>query len=100
MLNIRIRKYWKNSFNSVLKDKACEDVEREEQSDDSGEEMSKEELEKAHKVATKLKNEGNIFVQQQKWVDAIKCYTRAIKAFPYDAVFYANRALCQLKIDK
>lgn len=62
--------------------------------------MSKEELEKVHQVATKHKNEGNAFVQQQKWSKAISCYTEAIKAFPYDAVFYANRALCQLKLDK
>lgn len=41
-----------------------------------------------------------MFVQQKKWDNAIGCYSEAIKIFPYDAVFYANRALCHLKKDK
>lgn len=61
--------------------------------------MSKEELKKAHKLATKYKNEGNIFVQQQKWTQAIGCYNLAIKTFKSDAVFYANRALCQIELE-
>lgn len=42
---------------------------------------------------------GNNFVKKQKWKEAIQCYSRAIKCFPYDAIFYANRALCYLKTD-
>lgn len=83
------------------KDKACKEMDKEEQSDESEDEhMSKEELKKAHEEAMKHKNEGNIFVQQQNWSKAIGCYNNAIRLFPYDAVFYANRALCQLKLDK
>lgn len=89
------------SCNIVSKDKECRKIDNNEQSDDSEDEhMSKEELEKAHQKATKHKSDGNILVQQQKWSEAIGCYTEAIKLFPYDAVFYANRALCQLKLDK
>ncbi|XP_034176948.2 RNA polymerase II-associated protein spaghetti isoform X1 [Osmia lignaria lignaria] len=96
----RIKSYDYSAWDKFDVDKACTDVDKEEQSDDSGDEtMSKEELEKVHQVATKHKNEGNAFVQQQKWSKAISCYNEAIKAFPYDAIFYANRALCQLKLD-
>lgn len=85
----------------VLKDKACKNIDKQEQSDDSEDEtMSKEELEKAHKIATKHKDEGNSFVCSCEWVKAIQCYNQAITAFPYDAVFFANRALCQLKLNK
>jgi tetratricopeptide (TPR) repeat protein len=41
--------------------------------------------------------QGNDLVRKQKWKEAIQCYSRAIKCFPYDAIFYANRALCYLK---
>ncbi|XP_076637274.1 RNA polymerase II-associated protein spaghetti [Colletes latitarsis] len=96
----RIKSYDYSAWDKFDIDKACIEVDKTEQSDSSEDEvMSKEELEKAHKVGTKYKNQGNIFVQQQKWTEAIKSYNQAIKAFPYDAIFYANRALCQLKLD-
>ncbi|KOC70175.1 RNA polymerase II-associated protein 3 [Habropoda laboriosa] len=80
--------------------KACKDVEKEQQSDESEDEkMSKKELEKAYQEATKHKDEGNTFVKQQKWSKAVECYSEAIKIFAYDAIFYANRALCQLKLN-
>lgn len=85
----------------ILKDKACKELDKEEQSDDSSDEiMSKEELEKDHDKALVHKEQGNIFVQQKKWDKAIASYSEAIKIFPYDAIFYANRALCYLKQDK
>lgn len=43
------------------------------------------------------KEKGNKFVKQQKWEEAIQCYTRAIKCHSRDPIFYANRALCFLK---
>nr|XP_033333078.1 RNA polymerase II-associated protein 3-like [Megalopta genalis]XP_033333080.1 RNA polymerase II-associated protein 3-like [Megalopta genalis]XP_033333081.1 RNA polymerase II-associated protein 3-like [Megalopta genalis]XP_033333082.1 RNA polymerase II-associated protein 3-like [Megalopta genalis]XP_033333083.1 RNA polymerase II-associated protein 3-like [Megalopta genalis] len=96
----RIKSYDYTAWDKFDVDKACKDVDKEEQSNSSGDEtISAEDLEKAHEVATKHKNEGNHFVQQQKWTQAIQCYNQAIKVFPYDAVFFANRALCQLKID-
>lgn len=85
----------------MSKEKACNEIDKDEESDDSAEEpMSKEELEKNHSRATKYKEEGNIFVQQKNWSKALSSYNEAIKIFPYDAVFYANRALCHLKLDK
>ncbi|KAK1132728.1 hypothetical protein K0M31_014105 [Melipona bicolor] len=96
----RIKSYDYSAWDKFDADKACKEVDKEEQSDESEDErMSKEELKRAHEEATKHKNKGNIFVQQQNWSKAIGCYSNAIKLFPYDAVFYANRALCQLKLD-
>ncbi|XP_074034205.1 RNA polymerase II-associated protein spaghetti [Leptinotarsa decemlineata] len=46
------------------------------------------------------KEKGNKFVKNQKWDEAIKSYTKAIECYSYDPVFYANRALCYLKISK
>lgn len=85
----------------VTKDKACKELDKEEQSSDSCDEpMSKEKLEKDHSKALKHKDQGNIFVQQKNWDKAIASYSEAIQIFPYDAIFYANRALCYLKQDK
>ncbi|XP_054010521.1 RNA polymerase II-associated protein 3 isoform X1 [Hylaeus anthracinus] len=96
----RIKSYDHSAWDKFDADEACKNIDKAEQSNDSEDEiMSKEELEKAHRMAVKYKNQGNIFVQQQKWVEAIGSYNQAIKTFPYDAVFYANRALCQLKLD-
>lgn len=96
----RIKSHDYSAWEKFDVDKECRKIDNNEQSDDSEDDhMSKEELEKAHQEATKHKSEGNILVQQQKWSEAVGCYTEAIKLFPYDAVFYANRALCQLKLD-
>ena len=77
-------------------------MDKESNSDDEAGEapLSKEELEKSSEEATKHKERGNVFVQQRQWAKAVGCYNEAIKIFPYDAVFYANRALCHLKLDK
>ncbi|XP_017883545.1 RNA polymerase II-associated protein 3 [Ceratina calcarata] len=95
----KIKSFDYSTWDKFDVDKACKELDKEEQSDSESEPMSKEELEKAHAEATKHKNEGNTLVQQQKWSTAISCYSQAIKVFPYDAVFYANRALCQLKLE-
>lgn len=76
-------------------------MDNEEKSDESSEEpLSQEELEKNHRQAIEYKEQGNDFVKQKKWDKAITSYSEAIKIFPYDAIFYANRALCHLKRDK
>lgn len=80
-------------------DKACKEIDNEEHSDSGGETRSKEDLMNAHVEATKHKNKGNTLVQQQNWSKALHCYSQAIEIFPHDAVFYANRALCQLKLE-
>lgn len=90
-----------NNIYIVTKDKSCPDLEEEEQSSDASlESISKEQLEKNHNKAIEYKQEGNCFVQQKEWDKAIDSYTKAIEIFPYDAIFYANRALCYLKQDR
>lgn len=96
----RIKSYDYSSWDKFDVDKACKELDKEGQSSDSCDEtMSKEELEKNHSKALEHKDQGNIFVQQKKWDKAIVSYSEAIKIFPYDAIFYANRALCYLKQD-
>ncbi|KAF7397736.1 hypothetical protein HZH68_008958 [Vespula germanica] len=80
-------------------EKACKEIDKTDSSEESEEELNEDELTKKHDLATEHKQKGNIFVQQKKWDNAIACYSEAIKIFPYDAVFYANRALCHLKKD-
>ncbi|XP_032662828.1 RNA polymerase II-associated protein 3 isoform X2 [Odontomachus brunneus] len=81
-------------------DKACDDLEEEKESDDlSNEFLSEDRIQQNHKEAIEYKEEGNHFVRQKKWDKAIASYSKAIKLFPYDAIFFANRALCFLKQD-
>lgn len=81
-------------------EKMCKELDGEEQSDDSAEDiLPKMELKANYKKAVGYKLQGNKFVQQKNWNKAIAAYNKAIQIFPYDAVFYANRALCYLKQD-
>ncbi|XP_047356002.1 RNA polymerase II-associated protein 3 isoform X1 [Vespa velutina] len=80
-------------------EKACKEIDKTDSSEESEEELNEDALTTKHDLATEHKQKGNIFVQQKKWDNAIACYSEAIKIFPYDAVFYANRALCHLKKD-
>ncbi|XP_012258544.2 RNA polymerase II-associated protein 3 [Athalia rosae] len=95
----RIRSSDYASWEKFDVDKACAQLDEQEERESSDEELPKEELEKNHNEALKHKDKGNIFVKQGKWSQAVECYNEAIKVFPYDAVFYANRALCYLKMD-
>lgn len=45
-----------------------------------------------------LKNEGNRFLQEGKYEDAIKCYTSAIEQDPKSHVLYSNRSAAYAKI--
>ncbi|KAL3285985.1 hypothetical protein HHI36_000499 [Cryptolaemus montrouzieri] len=73
-------------------DKECEKIDASSDSDltDEFDENMKEE-------ALLQKDQGNRFVKNGSWDDAIRCYTKAIDYYAYDPVFYANRALCYLK---
>ncbi|XP_015185919.1 PREDICTED: RNA polymerase II-associated protein 3-like isoform X2 [Polistes dominula] len=95
----RIKSSDYSSWDKFDVEKACKEIDKTDSSDESGEELNEDELKKRHDIATEHKQKGNILVQQQKWDSAIACYSEAIKVFPYDAVFYANRALCHLKKD-
>jgi len=47
-----------------------------------------------------LKEEGNQFYKEERWNEAMNCYTRAIHLNQQDAVLYSNRSLCELRLSK
>ncbi|XP_038211213.1 RNA polymerase II-associated protein 3-like isoform X2 [Zerene cesonia] len=59
----------------------------------------KDKQEKLREEAQYEKERGNSFVKQEKWSEAIVCYSRAIELVKDDAIYYANRGLCYLKKD-
>lgn len=54
--------------------------------------MSKEE-------ALKLKDEGNAFLKEHKFNEAIESYTKAIEVDPSNPIFYSNRAQVHIKLE-
>lgn len=57
-------------------------------------------LELRHKEANEIKDRGNRFVKLGDYNNAIDEYTLAIEMYPDDAVYFANRALCYLKLER
>ncbi|KAL7636022.1 UNVERIFIED_CONTAM: hypothetical protein RMT77_013840 [Armadillidium vulgare] len=47
-----------------------------------------------------LKNRGNKLFSARKFEEAIKCYSDAIARKPTVAIYYTNRALCNLKLKR
>jgi len=47
-----------------------------------------------------LKQEGNQLYKQNRWREAMNCYTRAIHLNQEEAVLYSNRALCEFNLLK
>jgi len=47
-----------------------------------------------------LKEEGHQFYKEERWDEAMNCYTRAIHLNQQEAVLYSNRALCELRLSK
>ncbi|XP_034313302.1 small glutamine-rich tetratricopeptide repeat-containing protein beta [Magallana gigas] len=59
-------------------------------------EPTPEEKEKAEK----LKNEGNNFMKEEKFSDALECYSQAVKLDNKNSVYYCNRAAAYSKLNK
>lgn len=78
-------------------DLECERLE-EDIKDDS--ELTDEFEDSVRDEALVYKEKGNAYVKKKEWDKAIESYTKAIKCYSYDPVFYANRALCHLKKQK
>ncbi|XP_059478003.1 RNA polymerase II-associated protein 3 [Neocloeon triangulifer] len=62
--------------------------------------ISDAEKQKRLEEANYEKENGNTNVKNKKWKEAIGCYTRAIAYDATNPIFFANRALCYLKIEK
>ncbi|XP_075167207.1 RNA polymerase II-associated protein spaghetti [Haematobia irritans] len=57
-------------------------------------------LELKHKEANEIKDRGNRFVKLGQYTDAIDQYNDAIELYPDDPIYYTNRALCYLKLER
>lgn len=94
----RIKSYDYNAWDQFDVDAACRKMDDENESDEETEDVIGD-TRIMHTEALKFKEKGNSFVQKKLYASAIDSYSQAIKIFPYDEVFYANRALCYLKQD-
>ncbi|KAG8226518.1 hypothetical protein J437_LFUL006908 [Ladona fulva] len=81
----RISGFDYSSWDKLDVDKVCDEID-------------KKEAQKMREVAIYEKERGNNYVKAGNWEEAINCYTKAIKSCPNDAIFFANRALCYLKM--
>uniref|UniRef100_A0A1A9ZWT4 RNA polymerase II-associated protein 3 n=1 Tax=Glossina pallidipes TaxID=7398 RepID=A0A1A9ZWT4_GLOPL len=52
------------------------------------------------KEANEIKDKGNKHVKLGEYQLAIEAYTKAINLYPADAIFFTNRALCYLKLER
>lgn len=92
----RIKSFDYDSWNQFDADAACRKMDEESDSDEEAENVI-ESAGKKHSEAVKFKDQGNNFFQKKQYDLAINSYNEAIKIFPWDEIFYANRALCYLK---
>ncbi|XP_017016841.1 RNA polymerase II-associated protein 3 [Drosophila kikkawai] len=53
-----------------------------------------------HKKANDIKDSGNSYVKLAEYDRAIEAYSEAIKVYPYDPVYYINRALCYIRQER
>lgn len=53
-----------------------------------------------YKLAMEIKDRGNQNVKLGNYTKAIEDYTEAINILPNNAIFYSNRALCFLKMER
>ncbi|CAH8669646.1 unnamed protein product [Schistosoma haematobium] len=61
--------------------------------------LTSEPSEETKSMAEALKNQGNQCMKQEKFGEAVACYSKAIELSPYNAVFYCNRAAAHSRLD-
>lgn len=93
----RISGFDYSSWDKFDVDKVCEEMDQADSDEDEDTDVEEEDLDR---IATAVynKEQGNKLVKEGKWGEAIEKYNVAIQTYPHDAVFYANRALCFLKM--
>ncbi|XP_030558399.1 RNA polymerase II-associated protein 3 [Drosophila novamexicana] len=57
-------------------------------------------LAQLHKKANDIKDRGNNYVKQSDYERAIEAYTEAIDVYSQDPIYFINRALCYLKLER
>ncbi|KAH8234104.1 hypothetical protein KR038_001759 [Drosophila bunnanda] len=53
-----------------------------------------------HKKANDIKDRGNNYVKLAEYDRAIEAYTEAVTVYPYDPIYYINRALCYIRQER
>ncbi|SCW02359.1 LAFE_0F04698g1_1 [Lachancea fermentati] len=49
--------------------------------------------------ALEFKNQGNAFIKEKDYTNAVECYTKAIELDDSQSIFFSNRAFSHLKLD-
>jgi len=67
------------------------------------ESLSETEKEEKLQVARTHKDAGNVFFKEEKYIEALEEYTKALRSCPLDfnkerAIFYSNRSICYFKM--
>ncbi|KAM8714338.1 hypothetical protein ACLKA7_014465 [Drosophila subpalustris] len=57
-------------------------------------------LAQQHKKANDIKDRGNNYAKQADYERAIEAYTEAVEIYPYDPIYFTNRALCHIKLER
>ncbi|XP_038054486.1 RNA polymerase II-associated protein 3-like [Patiria miniata] len=111
----RIRAYDYRSWDKFDVDKACAEVDSDEEDEvpatqgENGEEMETDtdseeerELERQRRIqeANMEKDKGNALFKQGKYEPAVVCYTAGMEADPTNAILPANRAMANLKLER
>ena len=52
------------------------------------------------KTWLQLKDDGSEHFKKRRWLEAMNCYTLAIRLKSDEAVLYSNRAICEIQLKK
>jgi len=90
----------KPELNEVILNLAAVQVDQTENQEEKNQVNKPSQSTLIHEEWALLKEEGNQFYKEERWNDAMNCYTRAIHLNQQEAVLYSNRALCELHLSK
>ncbi|EMP31919.1 RNA polymerase II-associated protein 3 [Chelonia mydas] len=99
----KIKSYDYEAWGKLDVDKILEELDKEDSTHDSLSPESDSEEDGIHIDAEKAlaeKEKGNMYFKQEKYDEAIKCYTKGMNADPYNPVLPTNRASAFFRIKK